>query len=332
MRKWRLLKRHIFLTLLLLGTLIAFFSFSSAVLASGEKDVPKYLNIAGGGMGGGWYLGGAKLAEFATRIWPGISVTASPGGGLANPMRIEKGETDIAFTYTHNAIAAYKGISPFKKPIDLRAIMSVYTGYVTGIARPPIKSYAGLKGKKIAGGTAGKAGRAMTMIVLKSYGLEEGKDFTNIPAGYSKAPSLFVDGMVSSAHVFGHLPHVVAREILIRRKANILPIDDKIANRLVAEQEGLVKLTIPAKSYKYQNESVPTVGAMSCIVCRKDLPDEMVYKLTKYFWEHMEEVAKTKSSYKELLGDGGEELVIRGIKIPFHPGAERYWKEIGVLK
>jgi len=306
MRKWRLLKRHIFLTLLLLGTLIAFFSFSSAVLASGEKGVPKYLNIAGGGMGGGWYLGGAKLAEFATRIWPGISVTASPGGGLANPMRIEKGETDIAFTYTHNAIAAYKGISPFKKPIDLRAIMSV-------------------------GGTAGKAGRAMTMLVLKAYGLEEGKDFKNISAGYDKAPSLFVDGLVSSAHVFGHVPHIVMREILIRRKANILPIDDEIASKLVSKHEGLVKLTIPANKYKYQNQPVLTVGAMSSIVCRPDLPDEMVYKLTKYFWEHMEEVAKAKSSYKELL-DGGEKLVTRGIKIPFHPGAERYWKEIGVLK
>jgi hypothetical protein len=304
--------------------LVCVFVFASMPAGAAEK-APEFLRFAGGGMGGAWYLGAAKLASFAEKVWPSLSATATPGGGIANLRRLQKGEYQIAFTFTSAIYTASKGIAPFKKPIDLRFVASTNPAYVMTVAVPSIKSWNDLKGKKLNGGVMGFSGYAMAQRLIKTYGFEKTK---LISSTYDKMPDMHVDKIVDATLVYGSVPHLVPNEILVRRKANFLPIDDWVRDKLISQNPGYVKLTIKPGSFKTQDYPVETLGSMTAIVARPDVPDHVVYQLLKYAWAHRQDMIDAHVVYKSFVG----ETVPKGRTIPWHPGAEKFWKEVGVIK
>ena len=301
--------------------------FLLATIPAGAAEPPvKFIRIAGGGMGGAWYLGAAKMASFCEKIWPGISASSTPGGGVGNMRRLQKNEYQIAFTFTDTIYAAANGKAPFKSPIPLRFLCSTNPAYVQTIAQPSIKSYKDLKGKTVCPGDKAKSAYDTFLKILKAYGME--KDVKLISASYDKMPDLFVDGVVNADMVYGSVPHLVPNEILVRRKAHFLSLDDSIRKKLLAAYGGMVDLTIKPNSFKTQDYPVKTVGSMTAIVCRPDVPDEVIYKLLKYTWEHRPDLISAHVVYKDFT----KETVPLGRTIPWHPGAEKFWKEGGVLK
>ena len=313
--KWRLL----------FVSLACFFILTTIPAGAAEPPV-KFIRIAGGGMGGAWYLGAAKMATFAEKIWPGISASSTPGGGVGNMNRLDKNEYQIAFTFTDTLYAAAKGNPPFKSPINLRFLCSTNAAFVQTLATPGIKSYGDLKGKKVCAGDKGKSGYDIFMKILKAYGME--KDVQMVSADYDKMPDLFVDGVVDSVSVYGSVPHLVPNEVMVRRKANFLSMEDPIRKKLVDTYGGTVDLTIKPNSFKGQDYPVKTLGSMTAIVSRADVPDEVIYKLLKYTWEHRPELISAHVVYKEF----DKETVPLGRTIPWHPAAEKFWKEVGVIK
>lgn len=296
-----------------------------APLSAGAADKgPEFVRLGGGGMGGAWYLGAAKIGSFVHKIWPDASATATPGGGVLNLRRIAKKEYEIVFSFTSAVYPAAKGQDPFKKPIDLRFIASTNPAYVQCVAGPKIKSFKDLDGKKLNGGLAGHSGNAMAHALVKAYGI----DTKVISASYDKMPDMQVDGVVDATLVYGSIPHLVPNEILTRRTVRFLSIDEEIRDKFVEKNPGYVKLTIEPNSFKKQDYPVQTLGSMTCIVCSPDFPEEWVYKLVKYIWEHRSELIDAHSVYKQFT----EETVPLGRTVPWHPGAEKFWKEIGVIK
>jgi TRAP transporter TAXI family solute receptor len=88
------------------------------------------------------------------------------------------------------------------------------------------------------------------------------------------------------------------------------------------------RITIPANSYPGQTEPVHTIGSVTQFVTHADEPDDWVYKITKVTWEHRQRLVQAHKSYKEL----DKSMVMQGNHIPLHPGAARYWREVGILK
>lgn len=301
--------------------------FVLATIPAGAAEPPlKFIRIAGGGMGGAWYLGAAKMASFCEKIWPGISASSTPGGGVGNMRRLQKNEYQIAFTFTDTIYNAAKGKPPFKSPIKLRFLCSTNAAYVQTIAQPSIKSYKDLKGKTACPGDKAKSGYDAFMKILRAYGIE--KDVKIVSAGYAKMPDLFVDGVVNADMVYGSVPHLVPNEILVRRKAHFLSMEDSIRKKMVDTYGGMVKLTIKPNSFKTQDYPVNTVGSMTAIVSRADVPNEVIYKLLKYTWEHRKDMISAHVVYKDFV----KATVPMGRTIPWHPGAEKFWKEVGVIK
>ncbi len=291
-----------------------------------EEKAPEFLRIAGGGMGGAWYLGAAKMASFSEKVWPGVSASSTPGAGIANLRRLQKGEYQIVFTFTSAVFTAGKGTAPFKKPIDLGFMASTNPAYVITVASPDIKSFKDLKGKTINGGPRGGSGYAATVKIIDIYGLS--KETKIVSSDYDKMPDMQVDGVVAASLVYGSIPHLVPNEILVRRKVNFLPVDDWVRDKMISENPGLVKLTIKPNSFKTQDSPVESIGSMTCIVTRPDVPDHVIYKLLKYTWEHRQEMIDAHVVYKEFV----EKTVPMGKTVPWHPGAEKFWREIGVIK
>lgn len=109
---------------------------------------------------------------------------------------------------------------------------------------------------------------------------------------------------------------------------NIIPIDGEISDKFIAKNSGFVKLAIPPNSFKHQDYPVDTLGSMTCLVTSPDMPEAVIYKLTKYTWEHRQDLIDAHSVYKHFT----EETVPLGRTVALHPGAEKLWKEIEVMK
>ncbi|MBU4057855.1 TAXI family TRAP transporter solute-binding subunit [Patescibacteria group bacterium] len=310
-------------TLTIVLTMMMIFASMSAWAQ--EKPL-EFLRIAGGGMGGAWYLGAAKMATFAEKVWPKVSATSTPGAGIANLRRLQKGDYQLVFSFTSAVYPAGKGMPPFKEPIDLRFVASTNPAYIITVAHPSIKSFKDLAGKTINGGPRGGSGYAATVNIIEKYGLK-GKTKI-VSSDYDKMPDMQVDGVVDASLIYGSIPHLVPNEILVRRNVNFLPIDEEVRDKMVTENPGLVKLTIKPGSFKTQDSPVATVGSLTCIVARADIPDYVIYKLLKYAWEHRAELIDAHVVYKDFVQD----TVPLGRTVPWHPGAEKFWKEIGMLK
>lgn len=294
----------------------------SAFAASG----PEYLTMVGGGQGGAWYLGAAAMAELAKQVWPNVSSTVTPGGGIANLKGVGAKKIEVGYAFAMDVTAAYKGMLKFEgKPIkNLRALMSTNGAYLSTVAKPGIESYADLAGKSAAPGRAGMTGLASFDRIVEQMGIA--KDVKVVNTGYGEMSALFQDNVVQSATVIGSIPHPVVDEILSIAEGHLLPVDDATAEALV-KAYNYEKVTIPAGTFKGQKEDVPTIGSLTQVTTYAEMPDEWVYQLVKTTWENRQRMVQAHKAYAEF----DEKIAVKGVRIPFHPGAEKYWKEIGLL-
>lgn len=307
---------------------------SAAAVAAGPKligsmayaaEAPDYLTFVGGGQGGAWYLGAAAMAEIAKNLWPNVSTTVTPGGSLANLQSVGRRKIDIAYSFAMDVTAAHRGTLAFEgRPLkDIRAIMSTNAAYLSTVAKPEIQSYRDLAGKSVAPGRAGMTGLATFRNVVEEVGIANQVEEVN--TDYPEMSGLFKDGIVSSATVIGSIPHSTINEILSTAEGHLLSMDEELLGRL-SEKYNYERMVIPAGTFIGQKKDVVTAGSVTQVVTHADLPDEWIYKLTKSTWENRERLVQAHPSYKELT----EEMVLSGIRVPLHPGAEQYWREIGL--
>lgn len=287
---------------------------------------PEFMTLVGGGQGGAWYLGAATMAEMAKDLWPDISTTVSPGGGIANLQAVGKQEIDIGYAFAMDAASAYQGTNAFegRQIENLRALFSTNGAYLSTVAKPEIKSYRDLAGKSAAPGRAGMTGLATFRNVVRELGIEDEVDEIN--TDYPEMPTMFQDGVVQAATVIGSIPHQTINEILLNSDGHLLEVEDEVIEAL-SEKYNYERVIIPAGTFEGQDEDVVTIGSVTQVTTYAELDEEWVYQLVKSVWEGRDKMVQAHVSYKEM----DEDMVTNGVRIPFHPGAERYWKEVGLL-
>jgi hypothetical protein len=295
-------------------------------LSHAAEDAPDYLTLVGGGQGGAWYLGAAAMAELAKGIWPDISTTVTPGGSLANLQGVGRRKIDIAYAFAMDVTAAQTGMLAFEgTPIkDIRAIMSTNAAYLSTVVKPEIESYKDLAGKAAAPGSSGMTGLATFRNVVKEAGVSD--QVKEINTDYPEMSGLFKDGIVSSATVIGSIPHSTVNEILSTSEGHLLGIEEDLL-KLLIEKYNYERMVIPKGTFIGQDKDVITAGSVTQVVTHADVPEEWIYELTKATWENRNRLIQAHPAYKELT----KEMVMTGIRVPLHPGAEKYWREIGLL-
>lgn len=288
---------------------------------------PEYMTLVGGGQGGAWYLGAATMGELAKDIWPDISTTVTPGGSLANLQGVGRRKIDVAYSFAMDVTAAHDGTLAFEGRAipEVRAIMSTNAAYLSTVAKPDVQSYSDLAGLSAAPGRAGMTGLAAFRNVVNEVGI--GDEVEEVNTDYPEMSGLFKDGVVSSATVIGSIPHSTINEILSTSDGHLLGMDDELVQRL-SEKYNYERMVVPAGTFAGQDEDVVTAGSVTQVVTHADMDEEWVYQLTKATWENRPRLIQAHPSYKELT----EEMVLSGIRVPLHPGAERYWREIGLLQ
>ena len=305
------------------------------LITSAPQAEQKFLRMFSGPEGGSWYPLGSAMMGIVEK-GTGISSSNGPGGGVGNCKAVNGGRADLGWTYTHTAYNAYNGRGKFdKKNTNLRHLMSLYPG-VFQMAVPKsskIYSVADLKDKRIVPGKVGFSGTVIAELVLKAYDItfdsikKNGGSISYV--GYTDSAALMKDGHSDCYMAVTSCPQSTIIDLNFQPGVRFLPVDKEHMDKILEMEPGLMSTVIPMGAYKGLAADVPAVGTVTAIVIHKDVSDDLAYNIVKTLYANWPELAKVK---KQAIEDSKPENALLGARIPVHPGAMRYYKEMGYVK
>lgn len=297
------------------------------------------IRAAAGGVGGGWYTVLAGLAEIVAENESSVSVQVVPGGGLLNPPRIGTKEIEMAFVFPPFLNTAMEGKEPFDKAYpDVRGVIKGFgeaVGQFVVAESTGLVSFKDIADKKyplkIAVDRVGTTDEWLFRNILAFYNVtyediaKWGGKVTH--AGYNDQATLFKDRHVDA--LFGNIaiPWTAAMEAQLARKIKLMPFDDDLRNHLI-ENFAFSPGEIPAGTYGIVEQPIPTVASITTLAAHKDVSEDVVYKITKAICGNPDRVKATHDSAKSFDPEKAHE----GLGAPLHPGAEKYFKEVGLIK
>ncbi|MDD3903273.1 MAG: TAXI family TRAP transporter solute-binding subunit [Sphaerochaeta sp.] len=300
-----------------------------------------------GGMGGGWYTQAGGMATIVKNNVPEITIKVIPGGGVVNPALVDAGKNEFGWGVAWLDKAAYAGIAPIfeRKTENIRGLAGQFsvdfyhffaaknTG-ITTLEEFVAKVKAGEK-INLAAPMTGTSERALTGFLFEHYGISYEQIEKNggrvIYAVYGDMVNLYKDRHVDYVIACLGLPGSAITEMAISRDSVILEVTDELV-KFSAETYGTVALetglnVIPAGTYSGIDKDVQAIGHSTEIIVNKDVPDEVAYHFVKSLMENIGEVQNLNPSFKKYFTAKGAANTV----VPLHPGAERYYREAGLL-
>lgn len=302
------------------------------------KPEIKFLKIGVSSAGGDWFRAGAKFSTMIPAALPELSASTVIGGGVVNVTRIGKGEAQMAFALTPYPEQGYKGESKhYPAPLKNVRLMasnlgrSVVVGLVV-LKDSPIKTIHDIKGKRIVAGDRGWGTTELAEAFMAAAGMPPDKfkaeggtiSYTSITDRSKALQDKNVDAIFIPAQV--NYPELMA--VQQAGGIRVIGFPPDVVDRALALVPGLTKATIPKGLYGVVNEPLPTAGFLQQLIVDAGLSDELVYRVTKLWWERIKDIHEIAPG----LDQADVKMAMEHASIPFHPGAIRYYKEVGVAR
>jgi len=301
-----------------------------ALTMTGVANATEYLGLATGGTTGTYYALGGEIAALWMANIPDLDVTAqSTGGSKANIILINDGEAELATVQNDVMYYAYQGDKDFfdGQVIDsFTAIGALYPELVQIVvaADSGIKTVAELKGRNVSVGAVGSGVYFNAVQVLENAGLTL-DDISAHYYSFDESATAFQNQQIDAFFVTSGLPNTSIIEVANKRDVNLLGLDEASLKALMEKYSFYVPVVVPAGTYNGMAEDVTVPAVSAVLICKKDLSEDLVYQLTKVLFEKKGDLTHAK---KELIS---AESAVKGVPVPFHPGAERYFTELGLI-
>lgn len=295
------------------------------------------ITLSAGAVGGSWYMYGALFNDLWTANIPGLNATLIAGAGNSNPYAVDNNESQLGFTYVHTARDAYNGQGVSAQPAEnIRLLMNIRSiFYFTCMLDKSlgITSFDDIKEKKpalvCAVGAAGSGSEEVFRAVFEAHGIT----YEDIESwggrieyvGGGSGADLFRDGHVNVLSNAAPQPYSTWVEVAASRDVVLLPIDDTAADAM--KELGYDVDTIDTTPYGDPTGMILSAGPTSILIVNKDVDEELVYQMTKLLYENFDNLIEIQS---DLRGFDPENAA--NADIPLHPGAERYYREIGLIQ
>ena len=303
----------------------------------------KNLTWTAGQVGGGWYSQAGGFVELIKSKDPSFNIKVVPGAGIQNMSKLQQGETEIAWGLPPFIAASYNGQDPYKdKHPDMRLVMNGL-GYVHIQVGVPVEYPANTmkdvfeiaKTKPITIGTTPPGGsdewvmRKVFEFYKTTYADVRAKGGKVILVSYSDLTTQYRDRNMDVFFANLAVPGAAIQEASLARKMKILPLDDDCIKFL--EGHGLSRGVIPRGSYKdvvNNDKDIPTITMANTIVANQKVPADVIYQFTKVLLADVNGVRRVHPAFKDFEPKDA----VRLANVPLHPGAERAYKEAGLLK
>lgn len=310
-------------------TLAALALATSAAVA---HAAPQFINIVTGGTSGVYYPLGVALSQVVGKELPDakLSVQATKAS-VENTNLLHTGRGELGFALADAIADAWAGNpeAGFNAPLKkLRAVAAIYPNYIHLVASADsgIKTLADLKGKRISVGAPRSGNELNARAILTAAGLSY-EDFSRVEhLPFGESVELMKNRQIDATLLSGGLGVAAIRDLTTSVKVVFVPIPADVVARIgnPAYQSG----AIPAKTYDGQEQDLATVSIRNVLFTHEGVSDDVVFAITKSLFGNLDHLVSAHAAARGI----SKEQATNGLPVPLHPGAERYYREAGLLK
>lgn len=317
------------LVLVLMMTALAGCSSTEPAAEEEATVTVRELSFATGGTSGTYYPLGGAIASVWNESIADLNVTIQPAGAsVENINRLASGEVDLGLAMNNVADSAYNGAGDsFPEALtNFYAIGVVYPEvmHVVTTQKSGIESIADLQGKRVNPGPPGSGTYVTAMEILKAFGVT---DYDSNPGSFTDAVAGMKDGTLDAAFAVIAFPGSAVVEMGMARDVKILEIDGPDFDAVQELVPFAAPFTITGGAYTGQDEDAMTIALQAVLYSNDELTDEEAYNLTKNLYEKTEQITAGHARGSQISID----TALNGITTPFHPGAIKYYKEVGIM-
>lgn len=312
---------------------LSLFAAAAALTASTVATAaPTFINVLTGGTSGVYYPVGVALSQLYGKGIDGsrTSVQATKAS-VENLNLLQAGRGELGLALGDSVSDAWNGVEEagFKAPLKrLRAIAGTYNNYIQVVANADagVQTLQDLKGKRISVGAPKSGTELNARAIFKAAGLSY-DDFARVEfLPYAESVELIKNRQLDATLQSSGLGMAAIRDLATTMPVVFVPVPGEVVEKIgnAAYQPGM----IPAGTYEGQTADVPTVAITNILVSHEKVSDEIAYQMTKLMFENLEALGTAHSAAKAISLD----KAAVNLPIPLHPGAERYYREAGVLQ
>ena len=313
---------------LILAGVMMLASLAACGTTGGEKEAA--ITLATGGTSGTYYaVGGVMQNVLNDKLALSDLTVASTGASTANVNMITDGEAQMAILQSDVISYAHTGTNTFAATgaeDNALWVAGLYNETVQIIATPDITSVEQLKGKTVCMGDVGSGTRINAEQVLAAYGMTA-EDVNAVSGSFQDGVDGIKDGKVDAAFTVAGAPTTAITDLATTNEFSMISLTDEALAKIATDYPFLVQDNLPAGTYNGIDEETKCVAVQAALVASKDVSEDVVYELLKAMFDNESalETAHAKFQYLEAS------VACKGT-VPLHPGAEKYYKEIGVIK
>jgi len=295
-----------------------------------EPLVPMALSFGSGGLGGTYYPYEGGVAELINKNLPGFRATVEvTGGSVSNVRLVQSGEAQLGGTQTDVAKEAYEGIGRFEgeKLGSLRGLFSMFPEYaqIVTLESSHIYTIADIVGKRFSTGSPGSGTEVICKYIYTALGYTD-DDFVINRLGFSEQVAALKDGTLDVGFWIVGMPTSSIIDLASTHKIRIIPITPEEVAKVNAAYPYYFAGTIPAGTYSGVDVDVPSLFVGSLIAVHEEMQYRLAYEIVKLVYENLDYLRTVHVAANHTTLESGPKVAI-----PLHPGAERYYKEMGIL-
>jgi hypothetical protein len=310
------------------ATVAAAAAFSGSAMAQQTQ----FVNILTGGQSGVYYPLGVALSQIYAKAIPNVKATAQVTKASAENMNLlQAGRGELALALADTVSDAWNGSKEagFPKKLDkLRGLSATYNNYVQIVANADsgIRTLADLKGKRISVGAARSGTELNARAVFKAAGISY-DDLAKVEyLPFGESVELMKNRQLDATLQSAGLGVASIRDLATAVKIVVVPVPADVIQKI--GNAAYQPAAIPANTYEGQTADVPTVAIPNFLVTQSDVSDDLAYAMTKALYENLDTMYAAHNAAKAIK----LENAIKGMPVPVHPGAERYYREVGLIK
>ncbi len=291
-----------------------------------------FINVLTGGTSGVYYPLGVALANVIGKALPNVKTSVqATKASVENLNLLQAGRGEIAFTLGDSLSDAWKGNEEagFKSPLKkLRGIAAIYPNYIQIVARADsgIRTIADLKGKKVSVGAPKSGTELNARAIFNAAGITY-KDLAKVEyLSFGESVELMKNRQLDVTLQSAGLGVSALRDLATSVDIVVVSIPPDIVKK--TNDPAYLPATIPANTYRGQTTDVPAAAVQNYLVTQDGVSNDIVYGMTKALWTNLDALTAAHSAAKAI----DAKRALEGMPIPLHPGAEKYYKETGILK
>lgn len=297
--------------------------------AEGEGDV-KRISIATAGTGGAWYSIAGAFANVITEKAPGMTVTAeTSAAGYESLRKMKSGEVEIGILNGDIALEAYTGTGDFEgnKMDTMGSLfgMSPFKYHIVTLKDSGITSMQDIVGKRVGVGAAGSGNEKTVKLLLSYYGM----NYDNIEEQFlstTESVTAIRDGNLDVFLAGMSTPSGTIMDIASTHDIHLVPLEGPEFETFTSENPIYFPAVMPAGTYEGVDVDTNTMSTVSFLAANFELSEDDVYQLLKALWENRDTWVKVHAEAEPIT----LENALNGITIPLHPGAYKYYTEVGL--